>query len=161
MTKPHGPVTAMALIGMLAMGAPAPAQPAAEPLPRWMAGCWSGAVRGTVVTERWVVADPATMIGTSHTVKGQSVSEFEFLRVVVKGGVATYIAQPGGAPPTSFAATAHTTRAITFENPAHDFPKRIGYERVDATHLTAWIDGGAAPAGQRMEFPLTRVACEP
>ena len=132
-----------------------------DPLPRWMAGCWSGAVRGTVVSERWLVADSATMIGTSHTLKGPALSEFEFLRVVAKAGVATYIAQPGGAPPTSFAATSSTASAITFENPGHDFPKRVGYQRVDATHLTAWIDGGASGQGPRLEFPMTRAACEP
>jgi hypothetical protein len=154
-------VMTMAVIGVLAGGDASAAQPPAEALPRWMAGCWSGAVRGTVVTERWVVADAATMIGTSHTLKDQAVSEFEFLRVVVTGGVATYVAQPGGAPPTAFAATTRGAGAITFENPRHDFPKRVGYRRVDATHLTAWIDGGAGASGRPIEFPLTRVSCEP
>lgn len=154
-------VTMMAMVGLLVAPAAGLAQPGADALPRWMAGCWSGAVRGTVVTERWVVADAATLIGTSHTLKDGALSEFEFLRVLVKGGVATYVAQPGGAPPTSFAATSQTTSAITFENPGHDFPRRIGYQRLDATHLTAWIDGGPAGKSPRLEFPMTRVACEP
>lgn len=154
-------VTMTAVVGLLAMTAGAAAQPAPGALPRWMAGCWSGEVRGTVVNERWTIADAATLIGTSHTVKGAAVSEFEFLRVVVTGGIATYIAQPGGAPPTTFAATTQTASAITFANPAHDFPKRVGYQRVDATHLTAWIDGGAAANGPRVEFPMTRTPCEP
>lgn len=161
MTNPIGTITAMSIAAAMAMGQGASAQTPSSALPRWMAGCWSGDVRGTVVTERWIVADGATLIGTSHTVKNGAVSEFEFLRVLVKGGVATYVAQPGGAPPTSFAATSQTSRAVTFENPGHDFPKRIGYQRVDATHLTAWIDGGPGGQGPRLEFPMTHVTCEP
>ena len=41
---------------------------------------------------------------------------------------------------------------------AHDFPKRVGYKKVDATTLLAWIDAG--PKGSvRIEFPMTRAAC--
>ena len=64
-------------------------------------------------------------------------------------------------PPTEFIATSSSASEITFENPAHDFPKRVGYRRVDATHLTAWIDGGAAQSGGRMTFAMTRESCQP
>jgi len=95
-----------------------------------------------------IVGVVCAVIGTFVVLRGiafmgDAISHAAFPGVVVKGAVATYVAQPGGAPPTSFAATAHTGSAITFENPAHDFPKRVGYQRIDATHLTAWIDGGA------------------
>lgn len=160
MTRRVGGLAALTVCGLLSGGGASTAQPP-DALPRWMAGCWSGTVRGTVVTERWIVADAATMIGTSHTLKNQAVSEFEFLRVVVKSGVAAYIAQPGGAPPTSFQATSRAGTAIIFENPVHDFPKRIGYERPDTAHLTAWIDGGPGGSARRIEYPMARIACEP
>ena len=38
---------------------------------------------------------------------------------------------------TEFTATEQSSTAIGFANPAHDFPKRVGYRLVDATHLTA------------------------
>jgi hypothetical protein len=129
--------------------------------PAWMTGCWTGTRDGETFTERWFVADAATLIGTSHTVKAGVLSAFEFLRVVQKGEVAVYVAQPQGAPPTEFTATAQTTSDITFVNPTHDFPKRIGYRRLDATHLTAWIDGGEGGKGPRLEFAMTRTRCEP
>jgi hypothetical protein len=31
---------------------------------------------------------------------------------------------------------------VVFENPEHDFPKRIGYRLVSADSLEAWVDGG-------------------
>ena len=100
-------------------------------LPRWFAGCWRGTRGGEQFTERWIVADDATMIGMSHTVKGGRLSAFEFLRVVLKGGAAVYIAQPGGAPPTEFTAPppSRRRRRSCSRNPQHDFPKRVGYRR--------------------------------
>ena len=130
-------------------------------LPRWFAGCWSGAGDGGQVTERWIAAGQATLIGTSHTLKNGVLSAFEFLRVVLKNGIAVYVAQPNGAPPTEFTAVEQSSSAIVFTNPAHDFPKRVGYRLVDATHLHAWIDGGPEGKGPRIEFAMTRTSCDP
>lgn len=152
--------TAMAIAMAATLAAAEVPLAARAELPRWMAGCWSGSRDGEQFSERWIVADAAAMIGTSHTVKSGALSAFEFLRVVLKGGTAVYIAQPNGAPPTEFAATGQSTSTIVFVNPSHDFPKRVGYRLVDATHLTAWIDGGAGAAGPRFEFPMTRASCD-
>ena len=153
-------IAAAAVTLVMMGGAIAPVAARAE-LPRWFAGCWSGSRDGEQFAERWIVADEATMIGTSHTVKGGRLSAFEFLRVVLKGGAAVYIAQPGGAAPTEFTATEQSPTVVVFANPAHDFPKRVGYRLVDATHLTAWIDGGADGKGPRLEFAMTKAPCEP
>ena len=134
---------------------------ALEPLPRWMTGCWAGTVGTSRVHERWMAADAATMIGVSHTVKDGRLAAFEFLRIVARPDAVVYLAQPGGRPPTEFRVTSQADGAIVFENPAHDFPKRIGYDRTGLTGLTAWIDGGPAAPGGRTAYPLTRVACEP
>ena len=156
MTRIGAAALALAMVG----AAVTPVSARAE-LPRWFAGCWSGSRDGEQFTERWLVADDTTMIGTSHTLKGGRLSAFEFLRVVLKGGVAVYVAQPGGAAPTEFTATEQSSTVIVFANPGHDFPKRVGYRLVDATHLTAWIDGGASGGGPRLEFAMTKAPCEP
>ena len=150
---------ALGLAVLMASGALVAVEARAD-LPTWMVGCWTGSRGAETFNERWVAADATTLIGTSHTVKGGTLSAFEFLRVVMRGGVAVYVAQPNGVPPTEFTATAQTTAEVTFANPAHDFPKRVGYRRLDATHLTAWIDGGPGATGPRVEFAMARVACE-
>ena len=88
------------------------------------------------------------------------MTAFEFLRVVVKDGKAVYVAQPGGAPPTEFVASSATAERIVFENPAHDFPKRVIYQRSGPDRLTASIDGGRG-SRERVEFAMTREACGP
>lgn len=144
---------------LLTSGTAAPIAARAE-LPVWITGCWTGSRGAETFTERWTAADASTLIGTSHTVKAGALSAFEFLRVVLKDGVPVYVAQPNGVPPTEFRATAQRAGEITFENPAHDFPKRVGYRRIDASHLTAWIDGGAGAKGPRLEFAMTRTPCD-
>ena len=99
-------------------------------VPAWIAGCWSGTRDGERFHERWTLADASTLLGVSHTVKGGKVTAFEFLRVIVKDGKAVYVAQPGGVPPTEFVAASMTAERIVFENPTHDFPKRVIYRAV-------------------------------
>lgn len=135
------------------------AEQAAE-LPQWLAGCWAGVRGDERFHERWTAVDDATLMGLGYTVKRGRLASFEYFRIVMKEGRAVYIAQPSGAPPTEFPASAASGTEVTFENLGHDFPKRVSYRRVDATHLTAWIDGGPASA-QRIEFVMQRTSCEP
>ena len=134
-------------------------EPTSSTLPTWMIGCWAGERGGEKFHERWTGGDDSTLLGVAHTTKAGKLAAFEFLRVVVKEGRAVYVAQPNGAPPTEFAATASTTNRVVFENPAHDFPKRVTYERSGADRLTASIDGGSEKAN-RIEYPMTRAACD-
>lgn len=144
----------------MAAAGPTTAQTTAA-LPRWIAGCWSGTRGAERFTERWTAADAVTLIGTAHTVKDGRLSAFEFLRVVVRGDRLVYIAQPNGAPPTEFVAAPadQAPTAITFANPQHDFPKRVGYRRTGPNGLTAWIDGGTA-VDPRIEYVMSRTRCD-
>ena len=45
-------------------------------------------------------------------------------------------------PGTDFKLTSLTATEAIFENPAHDFPKRIIYRKTGEDGLTASIDGG-------------------
>jgi hypothetical protein len=134
-------------------------QPVPKDLPSWMTGCWAGQRGGERFYERWIAADATTLLSVAHTTKGGRMTAFEFLRVTVKDGKVVYIAQPGGGPPTEFTATSVTADRIVFENPTHDFPKRVIYRRKDANALTASIDGGS-DAANRVVYEMTRQGCE-
>jgi hypothetical protein len=133
--------------------------PAASALPTWMVGCWAGEQGGERFNERWIAADSTTLLAVSHTVKAGKMTAFEFIRVVMKDGKPVYVAQPRGVPPTEFVATSQSRERIVFENPAHDFPKRVIYERAGTDRLTASIDGGTT-GGQRIEYAMARQRCE-
>ena len=143
----------------IALVAAAGRQPATPVLPVWLAGCWAGERGGERFQERWVAADASTLLSVAHTTKGGKMTAFEFIRVIVRDGKAVYVAQPGGVPPTEFTATTMTEDRVVFENPAHDFPKRVIYERNGADRLTASIDGGSGRVN-RVEYAMKRVECD-
>lgn len=108
----------------------------------WLAGAWCGENRGTFNEETWLAPRAGSMIGLHRDSKGARLKGFEFFRIVEDGDTLVYWTQPGGAPAIAFRASAIGKESVDFSNPAHDYPKRIRYRRVDAHTLHARIDDG-------------------
>jgi hypothetical protein len=84
-----------------------------------------------------------TMLGMSRTVASDKTVEFEYLRLEKRGNDIYYVAHPKArSPGTDFKLTRLTAQEAVFENPQHDFPKRIIYRKYADGSLTASIDGG-------------------
>jgi hypothetical protein len=110
----------------------------------WISGSWQtepGARRQ--IEEHWTVAAGATMMGMSRTVAGEKTVEFEYLRIEQRADGIYYVAHPKArCPGTDFKLTRASANEAVFENPQHDFPKRIIYHKGADDSLTASIDGG-------------------
>jgi hypothetical protein len=146
---------AIALLSSL-IGGESQAAPAA-PLD-WLAGQWCGGEGSERVEEHWMSpAKNGELLGLSRTLKDGRMASFEFLRIGDVDGVPTYLAQPGGRPPTAFKRTDGGERWVRFENPAHDFPTRIEYRREGET-LQAQV-GGKGRDGKEMRFTFDFVRC--
>ena len=116
----------------------------------WLEGTWIGGGQSTTIEERWTPAAGGAMLGISRTIAKGRMAAFEFLRIVSRDGTLIYIAQPGGRPPTEFRLTALTPESVTFENPAHDFPKLIRYNLKSDGTLEARV--GDHARSQSYEF---------
>jgi hypothetical protein len=77
---------------------------------------------------------------------------FEYLRIVERDGGLVYIAQPGGAKGTEFVLTELAGTRAVFENPRHDYPKRIVYELSAEGGLSATIGFAKGGSPRRFEF---------
>jgi hypothetical protein len=66
---------------------------------------------------------------------------FEFLRIEKHDDSIYYMAMPGGRPATPFKMTTKEPARVVFENPEHDFPKRIIYWQPAKNRLCARVDG--------------------
>ncbi len=121
----------------------------------WLSGVWSG-TRGTggaiSFEERWSPPKGGAMLATSRTVNRDKMSAFEFLRIVEREGGLVYVAQPNGAPPTEFVCTELSAKRAVFDNPRHDYPKRIIYELADGGALTATIGFMKGGTPRRFEY---------
>lgn len=136
---------------LMALGAcGATAQAPDRAMPDWMSGYWL-ACEGGETAENWMGAGRDTLLGTNLNGGG-----YEFLRIAAnESGRIVYYSMPGGrSPATEFALTSNADQRAVFENPDHDFPKRIIYER-DGDVMTARIDGGEG-AEQAMEWRFQR-----
>ena len=65
----------------------------------------------------------------------------------------------GDQPEVVFRAAHPSSREAVFENPAHDYPKRIGYRLVSPDSLDAWVDGGAESKAPKISYGYHRVDC--
>ena len=124
----------------------------------WIAGCWqqTGA-NGRLVEEQWMTARGNTMMGMSRTVRGDSLIEYEQLRISERAGKAVYHALPSGQQPSEFTAAAVSDSMVVFENPQHDFPQRIIYRKRGADSIVARIEGTMNGRARAVDFPYTKV----
>lgn len=134
---------------------PTPAKAAIADL-SWLSGAWVGTrSAGGSIEERWSPPLGGAMLAVSRTVNrsGKMVA-FEYLRIIEREGGLVYIAQPGGAKATEFVLTDLTTTRAVFDNPRHDYPKRIVYELSadGGGGLTATIGFMSGGTPRRFEF---------
>ena len=124
----------------------------------WMQGCWETASTARTVEEQWTAPRGRSMVGLSRTVRGGELVAYELIVIRERGDRLVYIAHPSGQPSAEFVSTSLSEGSVVFENPAHDFPQRIGYRR-EGTSLLAWIEGSRNGQTRRVEFPYRRAAC--
>lgn len=108
----------------------------------FMAGEWIECrPDGRVVEEHWLgpVGDGA-LYGVTVTRSASARVSFEHARVGSDAQGWAFVAQPQGAPPTRFALVRSGPGEAVFENPDHDFPKRIAYRREGATLVARATD---------------------
>jgi Domain of unknown function (DUF6265) len=120
----------------------------------WLAGAWVGTrSSGSSIEECWSPPLGGAMLAVSRTVNtsGKMVA-FEYLRIVERDGGLVYIAQPGGAKGTEFTLTELSGTRAVFDNPRHDYPKRIVYEISAEGALSATIGFTKGGTPRRFEF---------
>jgi hypothetical protein len=98
------------------------------------------------------------MLGMSRTTVGGRVTEHEFVLLRAVGSTLEYRVRAGDQPEVVFTAAAPSRREAVFENPEHDFPKRIGYRLAARDSLVAWVDGGTG-GGKKITYSYHRADC--
>ena len=126
----------------------------------WIGGCWQRTARnGQIIDEQWMAPKAETMMGMSRTVRGDSLIEYEQLRIFERAGKAVYHAAPVRQAPTEFTAASVSDTLVVFENPQHDFPQRVIYRKRGADSLIARIEGTANGAARGIDFPYAKARC--
>ena len=154
-------LAALVLVGSL-ISVDARAQEAEGAVPTlaqvsWLSGCWVSSSLGVSIEEYWMPPRGGTMLGVSRTVRGDETTGYESVMIREVDGRLLYEAHPSGQASAVFEATRSSGEAVTFENPQHDFPRRIVYSRVGADSIRAEVDDGAG--GGTIQFVYGRTDC--
>ena len=119
----------------------------------WLAGSWSGTAGASTIEEHWTPPAGGSMLAVARTIREDRLRAFEYLRIVQKETTVVYLAMPNGrSPATEFTLTSISPQAATFENPSHDFPKKIRYALRQDGVLEATISGSADQKPQVFRF---------
>jgi Domain of unknown function (DUF6265) len=153
------PRAALVLLALSA-SSPAAAQGAARVSSvSWLAGCLEMRRGDRVVEEQRMPDRAGTMVGMGRSVGPRGLYDYELTVIQEEGSRLLYVAHPRRQPVATFVASVATADSVVFENAQHDFPQRVGYRRVGADSVLAWIDGTSNGKKQRVEFPYRRVPC--
>jgi hypothetical protein len=121
----------------------------------WLKGCWRTQGEGAVITEVWSAPPLPAMLGYAYTVRDGELRDWEQTRIEVIDGAPAFIAMPRGGAPVRFRmAASEGARRAAFENPEHDFPKRVEYWR-EGDRLHARVSAG----DEGFEIHYRRITC--
>jgi len=117
----------------------------------WLKGYWLSCENGGQTAEVWIGGEDGALVGVN-----QSRQSFEFMRIsATESGGYAFAAMPGGAPATVFVSVEAASQRIVFEDPGHDFPQRVIYQRR-GKWLSGRIEGETDSGPQAMEWRFRR-----
>lgn len=137
----------------------------------FMAGCWAGPFGDQLNQEMWLrptagtqttdTQTTDTMMGVARNVKGTQTTFTEFMLIKEeKGALGVTVQSNLAGEAVHFPVKSLTATEVVFENPMHNFPRRITYRASGKNRLFARIEGVADGRVTSEEFPMKRVSCK-
>ena len=125
----------------------------------WLSGCWERGSGSRTMEEQWMAPRGDAMVGMSRAVADGRLVGYELVLIREDTTGLAYEAHPSGQESARFPAILISDTTLIFENPEHDFPQRIGYDRLRTDSLIGWIEGMRGGELRRIDFPYRRVRC--
>jgi hypothetical protein len=128
----------------------------------FLEGCWRGGeVNGPTSEEHFSIPGAGTMLGWSRTSRNGRLGAWEFQRVVDEVNALVLEVWPNGEKsPARFVLTDLEPGALAaFEDPGHDYPKRIRYQLIQDDLMQVTVDGGPSGQGDVLQLTMARIDC--
>lgn len=110
----------------------------------WLIGSWGNTTPEGILTERWNRENDSVYHGESYFVIGKDTVFSESIQLEESNGKLVYnVTVPGqnNGQATPFELTSSSDTQWVFENPKHDFPSKITYNKITNDSLVAEISG--------------------
>jgi hypothetical protein len=129
----------------------------------WLAGSWSGEVRGAAPGTRfethYTTPQGGLILSISKAFSPEGTLRwFELERFEARDGVLQVTPHPNGRASVSFPLVDYdaATKKAVFANAQHDYPNRLTYQRIAEDRLLIILTGDD-PGEPVMEFALSRL----
>lgn len=122
----------------------------------WLLGQWENKTPEGTFSEEWKTENDSLLLGKSHFIKEKDTLFSETVRLEQRENDLFYIVSvpnQNEAKPVAFKLTSSSADYLVFENPEHDFPKKITYKLVNKDSLYAEISGN----GKSQGFPYKKI----
>jgi hypothetical protein len=125
---------------------------------RFFEGNWK--VENSNLMEKWQLSGEDVYVGKSYTVLGKDTILNETIQLIfdrenIWCKVQVQDQNTGRTIP--FRLTKCQASVFVFENPAHDYPQKIGYRRIGNDKILAWIEGQQNGKMHKSEWAMRRV----
>lgn len=118
-------------------------------------GRWENKTPEGTFSEEWKTENDSVMVGASYFINGKDTLFAETIRLEQKENnlfMIVSVPNQNEEKPVAFKLTSSTSDNLVFENPEHDFPKKITYKLVTKDSLYAEISGD----GKSQGFPFKK-----
>ena len=125
----------------------------------WLIGEWGSTSKEGVLSETWKKLNDSTLACQTYFTVGKDTVFAESVVLEQKGDSLFYvptIKNQNGGKPVSFALTASSDQQMVFENPKHDFPQKIIYNKVTPDSLVAEISGMKNGKENKESYPMKK-----
>jgi len=110
----------------------------------WFIGTWQSTTKRGTLTETWGKLNDSVLIGKTYFIAGKDTLFSESNQVLERNKKLYYVptlSDQNEGKAISFVLTNTVKNELVFENPMHDFPQKISYNRVGSDSLIAKISG--------------------
>lgn len=124
----------------------------------WLAGQWESIMGTGIYHEEWTLTENNEMTGRAYLLKQGEISNNEKLLIHPVENEIYYTADVSHNPsPVSFKLTYSSDTIFVFENPEHDFPKKITYEKRGENNFIATVEAEMDGRLRKLVYDLKRL----
>jgi Domain of unknown function (DUF6265) len=123
-----------------------------------LVGTWRMNTKRGAVCEEWKRVNKNYLQSKGYMIRGKDTILSEKIALTnTREGIfyTSTVEDQNGKQPIAFKMTGSENNTFVFENPQHDFPRRIVYKLITADSLHAYIDDGTE-TGKRQNFYYKR-----
>jgi len=126
----------------------------------WLVGQWKNKMPEGILTETWTKTNDSTFSGTSYFIinKNDTVHSETILLIQLKNELIYSPTVKGQNDDKSvdFILTSDVENSFVFENPKHDYPKKIVYKKVAENGLITTISGIEQGKQNTESYPMKK-----